>query len=1404
MSITFTITAAGGNKIPQSDIGPGKTVSLEITGIVDTVEPHIAVLTPISTYYEFEWFLIDKPLSSNVSFDDTVGTSSKEIITVNSLDRWGSYRFFVIAKRKGTERKSETNPLKAPEENYVTLSVESLNNKLEKPANYERNWKAKYDKLLDIVESPTKRINVLKVDNNPTGVQFTLPLTDGTNGQMLTTDGSGQLQFVDLDLSNMENNIALDTLTDVNAPAPSEGQVLKWNGSEWIPGASTAIDGLTSDSVSQTLTIQNGYNLLKGDGLASNNIGSLATPFDEIHVNAINGIDLENFLLLPEVLGATGEFLHYSETGPEYKFIEISDVEGLQDELNSKLESYTELNDLSAGVTWANVPDANITSSSVKQHEASLSITTSQISDFATSIPDANQILSGNTRITITDDGDDELTVASKTGDISFVLDGQEKWSISRGTDGTDQNYLLGTNSVTRAFDDSPALSTTTTSLPAGIGVRRAENTSNGAIIEFVDTSADTEIRFKTDSREWTIDETGALYPSSNIQTSGLSFLDLGKVNNVVGQAYISTLSLGLTGSRYSFPTSKGTENEILKVNASGNLIFSDSMNLNSIVADTISANELLQVTSNVLITADTASEVCFKLNAATGQTANVMQISSVSSQGGTATDYFVINSAGQVSIRGLSYPSSDGSAGQVLTTDGSGTLSWATQSGGGATNNISEVNAKVETIDDTTDGSRIDFYTEASTISSNFASGATLPLPVWEISENGHLLPGFNAKFDIGEPENKVRHLYLSNNSLNVGDIKISVTTNSDPMTPAKYLDINYPYDPHEMGTDASITERLLTTKVPSTLSGGTNYTLFYSPDSLNPGFTLQALSIPSGGVDGLTSNFLNTITLDGGYRILPSTNNLQDLGSASNNFRNVYSNEFTGQSINFNGISSLLPPDPDAITNVASTRGKIIISAGYDILPENNNASGSQEVSGHADRSSLGSFEKEFYQVRSQFGYFRTITASFITAYERLTVSSNTIMQGNNLNEITLEIEAANSQAADVLSISGYQSDSQVDPPRYISVDNTGQFSIGDKTHSTTPNYYTFPKTTGTAGQVLSLNANDNKVLEWSTPTSGGGVDGLTSNLTDIITLDSGYKVIPAVDGTQDLGNTDRRFGAVYANEVIGDTAATDNKYTKLSLNADIPGTPSDGLHAAALYSRGSIAMMIDTNNAGADTTNSFIVYEGGEDDSTATERFRVENDGQVRINNSYYLPSTDSTGNSGRVMATNGAGQVSFVDVNTLVSSSSQAYETVYSEALLGVFENAIQYNASGYSLGSGESPLMFMFRNVSGHTLKLKDFTFTCAEMYSSTMTFSFVAFTHAQLLSNTYATMSTEFTVNRSNTDQNTNNQGIGSIEGNLNDTSVSNGSYFGVFMNSYEKTGSFLNERFFINIQATE
>ena len=50
------------------------------------------------------------------------------------------------------------------------------------------------------------------------------------------------------------------------------------------------------------------------------------------------------------------------------------------------LTSFTETNDLTAAVTWANIPDANVPQSAVTQHQAALSITESQISNLGTTV----------------------------------------------------------------------------------------------------------------------------------------------------------------------------------------------------------------------------------------------------------------------------------------------------------------------------------------------------------------------------------------------------------------------------------------------------------------------------------------------------------------------------------------------------------------------------------------------------------------------------------------------------------------------------------------------------------------------------------------------------------------------------------------------------------------------------------------------------------------------------------------------------------------------------------------------------------------------------------------------------------------------------------------------------------
>lgn len=147
------------------------------------------------------------------------------------------------------------------------------------------------------------------------------------------------------------------------------------------------------------------------------------------------------------------------------------------------LTSFTETNNLSTAVTWANVPDANITQSSVTQHQAALSITESQISDlqsYLTTIPD-NYVL--NTGDSITGNlnfGDNNKAIFGAGSDLQIYHDGLNSYITDAGTGtihlrsdtefrvqnaGGTANYLYALNGglVRLYYNNSGKLDTTAT-----------------------------------------------------------------------------------------------------------------------------------------------------------------------------------------------------------------------------------------------------------------------------------------------------------------------------------------------------------------------------------------------------------------------------------------------------------------------------------------------------------------------------------------------------------------------------------------------------------------------------------------------------------------------------------------------------------------------------------------------------------------------------------------------------------------------------------------------------------------------------------------------------------------------------------------------------------------------------
>ena len=81
-----------------------------------------------------------------------------------------------------------------------------------------------------------------------------LGITEGTDGQVLKTDGAGTYAFVNVgdliadyggisvspeDFADDISTVNISDLANVNAPSPSVGEVLKWNGTAWTAQADT-------------------------------------------------------------------------------------------------------------------------------------------------------------------------------------------------------------------------------------------------------------------------------------------------------------------------------------------------------------------------------------------------------------------------------------------------------------------------------------------------------------------------------------------------------------------------------------------------------------------------------------------------------------------------------------------------------------------------------------------------------------------------------------------------------------------------------------------------------------------------------------------------------------------------------------------------------------------------------------------------------------------------------------------------------------------------------------------------------------------------------------------------------------------------------------------------------------
>ena len=109
---------------------------------------------------------------------------------------------------------------------------------------------------------------------------LTLPDNDGDADQVLKTDGSGNLAWVD-----QNSSASLGSLSDVSTAGASSGQVLKYNGSSWAPAADGGGGGVEGAVIER----------FKLNYLSSGNLGSISdttSGISNVSIDSASGGDV--------------------------------------------------------------------------------------------------------------------------------------------------------------------------------------------------------------------------------------------------------------------------------------------------------------------------------------------------------------------------------------------------------------------------------------------------------------------------------------------------------------------------------------------------------------------------------------------------------------------------------------------------------------------------------------------------------------------------------------------------------------------------------------------------------------------------------------------------------------------------------------------------------------------------------------------------------------------------------------------------------------------------------------------------------------------------------------------------------------------------------------------------------
>lgn len=271
----------------------------------------------------------------------------------------------------------------------------------------------------------------------------------------------------------------------------------------------------------------------------------------------------------------------------------LSITESQISDLQSYLTSFTETNDLSAAVTWTNVPDANITQGSVTQHQAALSITESQISDlqsyltsetFTSVVQDTTPQLGGN--LDLNGKAIEGAAVFNETGaSVDFRIEGNTEENLLF-VDASTNRIGVGTATPDQTFD----VSTVQSEIAGFNGQTSSDPVASGnlqsLIIEAKSGSGAKGVYLKHMCNESNGSSTLSMKNVLRMGEGIISFDDAyttGLSTTYYPKLQVNTDTGAVTfNNTYTFPTADGSANQVLQTDGAGNISFGSLSTLNT------------------------------------------------------------------------------------------------------------------------------------------------------------------------------------------------------------------------------------------------------------------------------------------------------------------------------------------------------------------------------------------------------------------------------------------------------------------------------------------------------------------------------------------------------------------------------------------------------------------------------------------------------------------------------------------------------------------------------------------------------------------------------------------------------------------------------------------------------